>query len=349
MPTFEELLKKSKKQKVVWPKYRPTPSGGGVSLHLVKRPTLAVMTKEQARTFKATGWRISRTFYPVAETSLSETLQQAIRAIKARRINLLVNGLCHTVEVPRQYRKGRVIKPDLRVRRRMQYGHKGGGHLDGPVNMSMDFDVEKDTDSDGTPVVVIITPTVEMPVFKVRHEVRPKVEKDEKERRKGPTPPNGEHLYLKAPLTDDLLIEALKKAGEDLLGTDYVGTVKWKENLSRQERAIGDHHLLVCLFFYVYFHQLYADSRFYGVQRKSFYEFCTSRMGEGHTFNKLRSFQKTVNLLQVRKLSFENYYKAASKDDDGYEKDKPSLPMWYKLYLMAADSFEKVLMPRAKA
>ena len=231
----------------------------------------------------------------------------------------------------------------------MQYGHKGGGHLDGPVNMSMDFDVEKDTDSDGTPVVVIITPTVEMPVFKVRHEVRPKVKKDEKERRKGPTPPNGEHLYLKAPLTDNLLVEALKKADEDLLGTDHVGTVKWKENLSRQERAIGDHHLLVCLFFYVYFHQLYADSRFYGVQRKSFYEFCTSRMGEGHTFNKLRSFQKTVNLLQVRNLSFENYYKAASKDDDGYEKDKPSLPMWYKLYLMAADSFEKVLMPRAKA
>lgn len=349
MPTFSKILKKRNRQKALVAKYWPVPSGGEVSQHLVKRPTLAVMTKEQARTFKMPGWRVSRTFYPVAGTSLSETLQEAIKAAKARRINLLVNGLFHTVEVPRQYRKGRVIKPDLRMRRRMQYGQRGGGYVAGPVNMSMDFDVEKEMGPDGTPVVVIITPTAEIPVFKVRHEVRPKVEKDEKERRKGPTPPNGEHLYLKAPLTDDLLVEALKKADEDLLGTDHVGTVKWKENLSRQERAIGDHHLLVCLFFYVYFHQLYADSRFYGVQRKSFYEFCTSRMGEGHTFNKLRSFQKTVNLLQVRKLSFENYYKAASKDDDGYEKDKPSLPMWYKLYLMAADSFEKVLMPRAKA
>jgi len=104
----------------------------------------------------------------------------------------------------------------------------------------------------------------------------------------------------------------------------------------------------VCLYLYIYFHQLYSTPQFYSDQRKQFYDFCSSRLPDDFVFNELRSFQKAINQLQVRHISFEVYYNRTEKPNNWYEKEKASLPMWYAIYKKAVLSFEKVLFPETK-
>lgn len=353
MPTIKHLLEmsgRSRKQK-----HRAlTVDCDRLNQLVRRRPTIGVMTKEQVNTFNVPGLQIARTFPAVASVSLKETLSKAIKLTQAKRINLLMNGQLKTVDVPLYIRRQGLARPVRNIQRHRHLGQPDFRHHIGPVKMSADFGLELGSDTDGTPVVVIITSTQEMPPFKIKHVVRENKnkEKDEervpKHRRRVHGFVDDKHTFLKEPLTDDMLIEAIRQADADLLGEGHTAQVKWEEDYTLHERPFNDHHLLVCLFLYIYFHRLYSTPQFYSDQRKRFYDFCKSLLPDDFVFNELRSFQKAINQLQVRSVSFEDYCKQTKKPDDWYEKEMPSLPMWYAIYQQAALSFEKVLVPKMK-
>ena len=328
----------------------------GLNQLIGRRPTIAVMTKEQANRFNVPGLKIVKTYHTMEGTNLKKTISQAIMKTQAKKINLLMNGQLKPVEVPLYVRRHGVVRPVKNIQRHRHFGKPDFRHHIGSVKMSADFGLELGSDTDGTPVVVIITSTQEMPPFKIKHVVRKHKNENEdededskpKRRRRVHGCVDDKHTFLKEPLTDDILIEAMKKADADLLGEGHTAQVKWEEDHSHHERSYNDHHLLVCLYLYIYFHQLYSTPQFYSDQRKQFYDFCSSRLPDDFVFNELRSFQKAINQLQVRHISFEVYYNRTEKPNDWYEKEKASLPMWYAIYCKAALSFEKVLFPETK-
>ena len=351
MTTIAELLedksRQQRKKKVR--RVQPSLSFGELSYYTYQRPTVAVMTREQARSFNVKGLYIARAFATGRGQQLPEALRKAILSIKGTRIDLLVDGQLKTIYTPRAW-KTAVLE---RSRRTQKRNHHSAGldtrHFVGPVMMSVEYGTEFSTDEDGTPVVTIILRSPVMPVIKFRTEYEDEEQSSKEKRATKPTPSgDGDHTFLKAPLTDDLLIEALRLADEALFSGKHVGKVKWEEEPDHHEEPFSDHHLLVCLFFYIYFHGYFSSDKFYFSQRKLFFDYCTSRLA-GFSFNGLRSFQKTINGLQTRKLSFEQYYKSQHKPTGHHEAGKPNLRMWHVIYQKAADSFEKAFMPRQKA
>ena len=212
--------------------------------------------------------------------------------------------------------------------------------------------VELETGPDGMPVIVIFSPTPEIPTYRVKHVVRTEDDSEDDEQKNGGgggTPPSGDHLFLKEPWTDLQLIEAMKTAAHDLLDEGHKGQAKWEEDGQYHIRQFGDIQLLVCLFFYVYVHKMDSGKGFFYSQRNDFHQYCAKYLAKDFYVGCERNFRGCINKLQNRRHSFDEYIKEGVQPNEKLGQGGTSLKFWYKIYRQAAASFDKVFCTKVKA
>jgi len=247
--------------------------------------------------------------------------------------------------------KGRIVP----VKGRLTPGKGLRGHYSLQQVKGLGLDVGIENDPDGTPVIVIFSPTPEIPTYRVKHVVRRDEDDDDEDDDKhdgggdgGGTPPDDGHTLLKAPWTDDLLTMAMTKAADAMLDSDQKGHMKWKEDDEYHVKEFGNIQLLVCLFFYVYIHKIFADSDFFYGQRKPFYNYCRRHLPEDFDIGGDRNFRGCINKLQNRQTSFDQYILADEKPTVAWEKGKTNMVFWYEVYRQAAKTFSDVFDAEAE-
>lgn len=323
------------------------PVYGELNAQSVTRPTLAVMTKEEVRDFNVPGLRISQKFTTLSGSNLSATLRKAVSAMHSRTINISVGGIQPVTAQWKGKPTDDIIQRWGKLRQLQRWKERGGiGRIQPCDQPKLEHPIST-TLPDSRLIVIVVPESIgseyEVTV-KVRRRSSDEEEKtalDNKTVRKE-EPDDG---LLKAPLTDDLLIEAIVAADKGLTDGSHTGRAEWTEESERHERDFHVHHLMVCLFFYIYLHQLYANPKFYFDQRSAFFDYCKKRLPQDIDLYTPRYFAKSIKDLQVRESRFEDYVRDKDKTEPPYEKGKPSLLFWYDIYRRASEYFEQVLRP----
>ena len=319
-------------------------------------PTVAVMEWKDVKTFNQPGLKIAYAIHLDSKKYLTEKLKRLLK--------LNERGLLAQYSLLDNPKKGRYTvsrKPTLRDMKR----HRGilgfnpnlmrirGGRVcqfPGIHGRISDFDVEKEFDDDGTPVIVVIRSDdePEVPEYKMKHVRRSewKKKKDQNTPNDGGNDDKPTNVFLKAPLCDQMLIEAMKKVDRELTAGKHASYQKWKDDNGFHEKEFNNCSLLVCLFFYVFLQELYADVSFYR-NRKAFLDYCEGKLGKGFNMKTYRSFFKKIAKLQVRKDSFDKYMKGKVQPDPHQYTGLANLYFWRELYLRAARCFNEIFIRAA--
>ncbi len=342
---------------------------GRLTRRKVTRPTVALMTKNKARSFRVPGLRVFRVFPASSPQGFLEAVLYAHKLSRYGIINIVTEGPFAV-----RTKDGKPV-PGLNL-----ISGKGNDSEDGTVRnlrkflyrkalkkflcyeMSgsavqcaaqaqtgtiSDIEIELESDPDGTPVIVIITPTRTLPVYKMKHVFRDSksgVRKDDKPRDNGGGPP-APKKYLKAPNNDMLIISALQETDRKLLNESHVEKLKYRGNNGCKIKQFNDIHLLVCLFFYIYVNRLNASSDFYFGQRGHFHEFCVKNVPKSIDLGSKSYFTRCINRLENAHYSFEEYIKADKKPDIRQEKGDFDFVFWYGVYLKAESCFKQIIKP----
>lgn len=151
------------------------------------------------------------------------------------------------------------------------------------------------------------------------------------------------HQFLKEPLNDEMLMEALKTAATAMLNDEHTAHMKWKDSDGYHEKEYGVNHLLVSLFYYVYVNGLNSSSSFFWRQRTQFHEYCSRNMPQGLSICTDRHFRNCISNLVLKSCSFDKYIKMNPKPEVEWEKGKFNMEFWYAVYCEAERYFELIL------
>lgn len=160
-----------------------------------------------------------------------------------------------------------------------------------------------------------------------------------------PQPTQDGRLFLKAPLTDDMLTEALASTAAALLNDEHTARMKWKDDEGYHEKEYGVNHLLVCLFYYVYINELHASSSFFFRQRTQFHDYCIKNLPDGLGICTERYFRNCINKLQLKSCSFDEYIRCGIKPKVEWQKGQFNVEFWYAVYREASRHYAKTLIP----
>lgn len=341
---------------------RLTASYGPLPTKKITGPTVTVMEWKDVKTFHQPGLKIAYAIHLDSTKNIPANLK---RLVKLNEQGLLKEY--SLIDIPRKGRRMRRQVLNMRDVRRGRGGNPDlvrlfGGmacYMPGRHRGTSNFDVEKEFDDDGTPVIVVIRSDdeSEVPEYKVRHVKRSEWKKKQKKQctfggggggGSDDGPPT-QH-FLKAPLKDEMLIEAMKAADQEMTGGDHAGHLRWTEDGEQHDKSFHNGYLMVCLFMYVYLMKLYAEGDFYN-RRKAFYDYCYNGLendeNDKMNLKTYNYFQQNVQKLQARKESFEDFYMAKEKFIPEYVKGKANLLFWYELYRQTAHIFDRILTPVA--
>lgn len=153
------------------------------------------------------------------------------------------------------------------------------------------------------------------------------------------------HQFLKAPLTDEMLIEALTTAAAAMLNDEHAARMKWKDGVDYYEKEYGLNHLLVCLFYYINESGLNASSSFFFHQRTPFHEYCSQNLPAELSVCTERYFRNCLTKLQWKSCSFDEYIHSGRKPQGEWQKGQFNVEFWFAIYREAAGHFRKILQP----
>ena len=281
-------------------------------------PTVTLMKPSEARSFNQPGKKISY----IAPCQEREDIEKAV--IIACGMSMTGRAKLTLGDESVIYDKGEPVEPSHR--------------FDCPLNSTIQVGLEEK--ADGTPVVVIITDTPEMPTFQIKHVVRERFQ----EEKPAATPP-GHHVFLEAPCNDEQIIKALTLASSRLLNQKHTGFIEKKSEADGYKKPYNDFHLMVCLFFYIYVNELYADGSFYNSQRSQFHKYCCDHLSKDCVTNTKRYFTGCINNLETKGFGFEKYIRIKEKPFLKQKTGEQDLTFWYSIYCKAAISFDEVLNP----
>lgn len=340
---------------------------GKLTRYKVTRPTVVLMTKIEARSFRVLGLRVSRVFSASSPRFFIEAILYAHRLSRLGKINIAIDGPFAILSkdgntVPelnvisstgqdtdtgygmRKFLHRKAFNralcyemPDYSVLRALSKSH----------GIIPDIEIELESDPDGTPVIVVITPTHIPPVYKLKHvfrESRSGIRKDDKPQNNGGEPPVPQK-YLKVPNDDMLIISALQETDKKLLNESHVKNMKYRGSSGYKIKQFNDIHLLVCLFFYIYVNGLNASGNFYFGQRGAFHEFCVKNVPQGINLGSKSYFTRCINKLENAHYSFKDYIKADKKPDIMHEIGDFDFVFWYEIYLKAESYFKQIIKP----
>ena len=154
-----------------------------------------------------------------------------------------------------------------------------------------------------------------------------------------PTEPNNQ--FLKAPMTDGLLIDAVTSAAAALLNDEHTARMKWKDDEGYHEKEYGINHLLVCLFYYIDVRAYNVSSSFFWRQRTQFHDYCSKNLPEGFIICSDRYFRTCINKLQLRSCSFDKYIRSGNKPKVEWEKGLFNMEFWYAVYQAASCCYDE--------
>lgn len=314
----------------------------------VKDPTVTLMTMPQVQAYSKQGFKIAFTTPVESEKTLLSTIKQALKMSPTGKVNFVKDG---------RYTVLKEIGDEIKPLRTLPQGHRGLGplaivvdrHVVGHVRPG--FEVKKEILPDGTYAIVIITPTEEIPPYLVKREVRKQEETEEKNDVAyiaGRMKTTAGHTFLKAPYTDKELISAMAVAIRELLNDELTGHLKWREGDNYHIKEYTVHHLLVCLFFYIYVNGLHNRSNFFFRQRSKFHEYYTKHNPEHFKICTERYFRDCIQKLTEKNCGLDEYLMNGMKPKGVWKKGMFSVEFWYALYERAAEQFDKVLKTTAQ-
>lgn len=156
--------------------------------------------------------------------------------------------------------------------------------------------------------------------------------------------PPGGNVFLKAPLRDEQIIEALELAIDRLLNRRHTAYVERSDNTDGSKKRYNEFHLLVCLYFFIHIKGLYASSDFYSNQRATFHHYCEEQFGIDFDFKSRRYFSDIINTLDLKGYGFEGYIEEEGKPTVKRQTGEQDLIFWYEIYKKAAVSYTKILI-----
>lgn len=328
---------------------RLTASYGPLPTKKITGPTVTIMEWKDVKAFNQPGLKIAYAIHLDPTKNIPANLK---RLVKLNEQGLLKEY--SLIDTPRMARRTRRQVLNMRDVRRGRGGNPDLVRLFGGMACYMpgrhrgisNFDVEKEIDDDGTPVIVVIRSDdePEVPEYKVKH-----VKRSEWKKKQGTSGGNDEpptQHFLKAPLKDEMLIEAMKKVDQEMTDGKHANYHKWEDKEGFHEKEFNNCSLLVCLFFYVYLQKLYADVSFYR-NKKAFFDYCEGKLGKGFNLKSYRSFFKNIEKLQVRKDSFDCFMKGTVQPNPHPDSGLANLYFWRELYLLSSRCFKEVLTPPA--
>ena len=329
---------------------RLTASYGPLPTKKITGPTVTIMEWKDVKAFNQPGLKIA---YAIHLDSTKNVPANLKRLVKLNEQGLLKEY--SLIDTPRKTRRTRRQVLNMRDVRRGRGGNPDlvrlfGGmacYMPGRHRGTSNFDVEKEFDDDGTPVIVVIRSDdePEVPEYKVKHVKRSEWKKKQGTSGGGDEVPPTQH-FLKAPLKDEMLIEAMKKVDQEMTDGKHANYHKWEDKEGFHEKEFNNCSLLVCLFFYVYLQKLYADVSFYR-NKKAFFDYCEGKLGKGFNLKSYRSFFKNIEKLQVRKDSFDCFMKGTVQPNPHPDSGLANLYFWRELYLLSSRCFKEVLTPPA--
>lgn len=153
--------------------------------------------------------------------------------------------------------------------------------------------------------------------------------------------------FLKAPMTDDLLPEALKAAVKALLNDEHKARMKWKDPEGYHEKEYGVNHLLVCLFYYIEVRAYNVSSSFFWRQRTQFHDYFSEHLPTGISICSERYFRICIHKLQWKSCGFDEYVRSGVKPQVEWQKGQFNVEFWYAVYCKASrcydEFFEKMM------
>ena len=318
--------------------------GRGFVAHYVAagEPTVRVMEMSEAQAFSEPGSSIA--YMAPAESTKDVYAAMGIACGMSMNgvTNVMAEGECI---VYKEFKAGKA-----NANNRKQYGNKVKAVKPGRnvPEVIRKIGVRLEENADGTPVVVIITNTPEAPSFLVRHVVSPDdIQGDmDLEEEKTALPPessstSGCHLFLKNPLTDEMMIEALKEAASNMLNDEHSARIKWKEENEYRDKEFGMTHLLVCLFYFITIRQLSTSSSFFFHQRTQFHDYCSKNLPEGFKICSDRYFRTCINKLQWKSCGFDEYVRSGKKPQVEWQKGQFNVEFWYSVYQAASRCYDE--------
>lgn len=149
--------------------------------------------------------------------------------------------------------------------------------------------------------------------------------------------------FLKAPMTDDLLPEALKAAVKALLNDEHKARMKWKDPEGYHEKEYGVNHLLVCLFYYIEVRAYNVSSSFFWRQRTQFHDYFSEHLPTGISICSERYFRICIHKLQWKSCSFNQYIISGVKPQVEWQKGQFNVEFWYAVYCKASRCYDEFL------
>ena len=322
---------------------------GQIDYQTVSRPTMVLMSKEEAEAFNIPGLEIAYSYSISTYGEIIKLIKDLISMFRKKALNIALDSFVPyltigldpmNLGISLSFSRRHSISYNLAMKR----SEKGKLSLE---DFLQQISARVEMDNNGKPVVVIVARKDEDPFFSMRFEI----EDETNDSGNGNDLPNSEkkpkpkkYTFLKEPLKDDMLIEALIVVDKEMTGGCHVGRVKWKEGDRYHERPYHDDHLLLCLFFYVQMMKLNDKGDFVG-RIKNFYDFCKEGTEGKLEFTDYPNIGKYYKKLQSRKESFISYLKAKEKFIPKYEKATANLLMWHELYCQAQIYFDHLFFP----
>ncbi len=160
-------------------------------------------------------------------------------------------------------------------------------------------------------------------------------------------PTGANNQFLKAPMTDDLLPEALKAAVTALLNDEHKARMRWKDPEGYHEKEYGINHLLVCLFYYIEVRAYNVSSSFFWRQRTLFHDYFSEHLPTGISICSERYFRICIHKLQWKSCGFDEYVRNGVKPQVEWQKGQFNVEFWYAVYCKASrcydEFFEKMM------
>ncbi len=160
-------------------------------------------------------------------------------------------------------------------------------------------------------------------------------------------PTGANNQFLKAPMTDDLLPEALKAAVTALLNDEHKARMRWKDPEGYHEKEYGINHLLVCLFYYIEVRAYNVSSSFFWRQRTLFHDYFSEHLPTGISICSERYFRICIHKLQWKSCGFNQYIISGVKPQVEWQKGQFNVEFWYAVYCKASrcydEFFEKMM------
>lgn len=215
--------------------------------------------------------------------------------------------------------------------------------VNGPATRCKEVREQKQVKGDKL-VCTLVIPLAKLPV-----DVHIVVEKPQtappstNEAHKQPPRPTA-NLFLKEGYEDQMIWKALRLASDQEFGPAHEGELRYRvgEHDSKRKKY-SDHHLMVCLFFYIHLNRLNMSGDFYCGLRGKFRAYCMRDLQkEGFIFHAESFFSRTIKELDNSNGGFEAYIKADKKPEVNlYRGDKDFL-FWYEIYQRVKPCFQKV-------